>query len=419
MKKSAAKRALSLLLTLLLALSVLTSCGSAPTIEVSSDGYWVIDGKKTDVPAKGKNGTDGEDGTDGENGKNGRDGRPASTGLVARRLGYLVVTDRITLSEGLDVTSTLQALINANPQTTLYFPDGEYLISDTLKTSANPKKSVSFVFSDGAVLKADPKKFPEGKPLISFGGAEAFNNVTTPGSNYGLEGGILDCSGIANGIEIASGRETAVRHCLIRNAVIGIDLRRGANSGSADADISDLRIVGNDTPASVGIYCEASDNTFSNIRISHATVGVFMKACGNSLIDISAVYSFENEAYPDSYGFYDSWDDNFYYHCTSEQFRVGFYFGNASPSSLFLCEARWTSPLGGEQIAMKCAGKFNSVVTSFRVKFSSSTFAKNKLVDAGGSAGKGYITDVSGSVKNLPEDNAGREYVRGGFFDDE
>ena len=144
-----------------------------------------------------------------------------------------------------------------------------------------------------------------------------------------------------------------------------------------------------------------------------------MKACGNSLIDISAVYSFENEAYPDSYGFYDSWDDNFYYHCTSEQFRVGFYFGNASPSSLFLCEARWTSPLGGEQIAMKCAGKFNSVVTSFRVKFSSSTFAKNKLVDAGGSAGKGYITDVSGSVKNLPEDNAGREYVRGGFFDDE
>ena len=43
-------------------------------ITISEDGYWVIDGVKTDVIARGQNGADGQDGTDGEDGKDGEDG---------------------------------------------------------------------------------------------------------------------------------------------------------------------------------------------------------------------------------------------------------------------------------------------------------------------------------------------------------
>lgn len=57
-------------------------------IEISEDGYWVIDGVKTDWRAygadgqdgqDGKDGADGADGVDGQNGKDGADGQDANT----------------------------------------------------------------------------------------------------------------------------------------------------------------------------------------------------------------------------------------------------------------------------------------------------------------------------------------------------
>lgn len=45
--------------------------GLTPQIEIDDDGYWVIDGERTDVKAAGENGSDGAPGS---NGSNGRDG---------------------------------------------------------------------------------------------------------------------------------------------------------------------------------------------------------------------------------------------------------------------------------------------------------------------------------------------------------
>ena len=61
----------SLIFALVVCLSlVLVSCGSSdPTIEVSEDGYWVINGEKTDVKAEGEKGDTGTQGAQGEDGK--------------------------------------------------------------------------------------------------------------------------------------------------------------------------------------------------------------------------------------------------------------------------------------------------------------------------------------------------------------
>ena len=40
-----------------------------PTIQISEDGYWIINGVKTTYKAIGKDGTDGEDGQNGQDGK--------------------------------------------------------------------------------------------------------------------------------------------------------------------------------------------------------------------------------------------------------------------------------------------------------------------------------------------------------------
>ena len=56
--------------------------GAAGTVvTIGEDGYWYIDGVKTNYPAAGKDGVDGKDGKDGVDGKDGKDGVDGKDGL--------------------------------------------------------------------------------------------------------------------------------------------------------------------------------------------------------------------------------------------------------------------------------------------------------------------------------------------------
>ena len=48
--------------------------------------------------------------------------------------GYVVVTDTIPADGKTDVADAIQALIDANPNRTIYFPDGIYLLSHPTNT---------------------------------------------------------------------------------------------------------------------------------------------------------------------------------------------------------------------------------------------------------------------------------------------
>lgn len=54
--------------------------GVTPTITISSDGYWVINNVKTNVKAKGEDGADGKDGINGTDGVDGKDGTNGTDG---------------------------------------------------------------------------------------------------------------------------------------------------------------------------------------------------------------------------------------------------------------------------------------------------------------------------------------------------
>lgn len=72
--------AICLILTLLLAALGLASCAKAPTVEISDDGYWVINGEKTDVKAQGEKGDTGPQGAQGEKGETGANGSTPTIG---------------------------------------------------------------------------------------------------------------------------------------------------------------------------------------------------------------------------------------------------------------------------------------------------------------------------------------------------
>ncbi len=323
---------------------------------------------------------------------------------AASALGYVVVTDFIANNGNADVSDALQSIIDSSPNRTIYFPDGIYKISKPLCTPADPRKSVDLQLSNFAVIQAADNF--SGEALIRLGGKDAFNDTHTPGSNYSLTGGVLDARGKTNGVTIDSGRETAIRNVSIKNSVIGIHIKYGANSGSSDADISDVNIIGTGKTDSVGLLVEGYDNTFTNMRIGNVFTGVHLKSSANSMRNIHPLYYSDYTDYENNCGFLDEGGNNIYDFCYSDQFCIGFRtMGNVS--SIFdNCFCYWYSGAGGKEVAFKADGRFNSVVSCLRTGFRDDT--KNSVLEVGKSGGDGVFehllvntSKVNGKIHKL------------------
>ena len=67
---------------------------------------------------------------------------------------YIIVTDYIKSDTMTDLSVAIQDVIDANPNRTIFFPDGEYYLEHPILTSAHPKKSVDLQLSNFACFKA-------------------------------------------------------------------------------------------------------------------------------------------------------------------------------------------------------------------------------------------------------------------------
>lgn len=305
--------------------------------------------------------------------------------------GYIVVTDTVAVNSGEDVSDEIQALIDNNPNRTIYFPDGEYLLKKPIYTPAEPTKSVSLELSDFAVLKASGN-WQSGEAVVQLGGKNPANDTATNGSNYSLEGGIIDGSGVANGVSINSGRETAIRNVSIKNTVIGIHIKYGANNGSSDADIYGVNIIGTGKTDSVGILLEGFDNTITNVRIGFVFVGVHIKSAGNMLRNVHPLYYSDYTDYQNSCGFIDECGNNWYDYCYSDQFGVGFRTVGNGTSYYNDCYCFWYSPNGGTHTAFKADDKFNATLTNFKAGFGGD--CENIVLSVGEAFGEGKFDNI-------------------------
>ena len=273
---------------------------------------------------------------------------------------YVVVTDYLNVGCGEDVSEILQRVIDENPNRTLFFPDGEYLIGKPVFTPAAPARSVSLKLADFAVIRAMDGWSDEGA-MIRLGGKDPENDIFTPGSNYGLDGGIIDCRGLANGISIDGGRETYVRNTSIKNALIGLHIQYGANSGSSDADIFGVNITGTGRRDSVGVLIEGLDNTLTNMRIGNVFTGVHIKRGGNMLRNIHPLYYITSESYSDyaeTVGFLDDFGkNNWYDFCYSDHFATGFRTVTGG-GSFRECFAYWYSDREARHVAFESTAPF-------------------------------------------------------------
>ena len=241
-------------------------------------------------------------------------------------MNYIIASDYMSADGSADVSDALQALINQNPNRTIFFPDGVYLLSKPILTPAHPQKSVDLQLSNFAHIKA-ADDWRHDEAMIRLGAKDAANNICMPGSNYGLCGGIIDGSGVAKAVSIDGGRETYVRNTNIKNALVGLHIKHGANNGSSDADIMGVNITGNGAPDSIGVVIDGYDNTLTNMRIADVCTGVEVRSGGNMLRNIHPLYHIHDETYhlyEKSVGFRILHPMNWFDYCYSDQFCVGF-----------------------------------------------------------------------------------------------
>lgn len=334
---------------------------------------------------------------------------PAQT--PASDKGYVIVTDYLTADGLTDVSTIIQRIIDDNPNRTIYFPDGVYLIAEPILTPADPTKSVALELSNYAVIKAAPE-WSHDEAMIRLGGKDAANDITTPGSNYYLAGGVIDGNGTAVGISIDNGRETVIRDTSIKNVSLGIHVKRGVNSGSSDCDIHDVNITGNNLPESVGVLVEGFDNTFSNMRIGGVYTGFHIRSEANSLRNIHPLYyGASDDSYAASCGFMDEHGNNWYDFCYSDEFATGFICGGRSIYDK--CYAYWYSKRGTKHTAFKSTGRFLSLVLNPHVGFGTNNATENNcILEVGESGGSGHIENLFVLDPNVVTGEAHIPYIK-------
>lgn len=326
---------------------------------------------------------------------------------------YLSIADSVTPDCGTPVADAIQKCIDENPNRTIFFPDGEYLLDHPICTPAHPQKSVSLVLSPYATLRAVPDWSDE-EAMVRLGAIHPANDIRTCGSNYSFSGGIVDGSGCASAISIDGGRETVIRDVSIKHAKIGIHIKHGANSGSSDADITGVNIIGTGRPDSIGVLLEGYDNTLTNMRIADVFCGILLRSAGNSLRNIHPLYTCDYTAYAESTGFDDRAGNNWYHFCYSDHFGTGFRNAPKISSIYTDCFTMWYNGKGERHVAFATEGQFRSIVTNLRIGFCNAE-TENVILETGEAGGSGVFERLSANTA-ITTGEAYKKYLTGGMF---
>jgi len=278
--------------------------------------------------------------------------------ITKSKESFVDVTDYFSANTGADVTTHIQKLIDTNPGRTIYFPDGEYIISRPILTNGGAAYTVSILLSDGAVIKADPENWRpdnEGNTAMFCLGKQdrdepRNNDVVSVGSYYSLQGGTLDGSGKARtAVNLGGGRETLVKNIVLKNVTVGIEIPTGTNNVSSDMDVDDVVIIGTGKAGSIGMNIIGYDNTFSNVRIYNMEIGVAAESGGNAFRDIR-VYNTSDSLYTSTRGIREiGVSNNFYYHCYVQDCAYAFELNGASNTTDSMV-AKWTKSQGAQQM---------------------------------------------------------------------
>jgi hypothetical protein len=330
--------------------------------------------------------------------------------------GYVLVSDYLKPDPKNDASDAIQKLIDENPNRTLYFPDGTYLLSKPIETSADPDKKVSFKLSNYAQFKP-MDTWTYGEPLFKIGARDEASEEPDAENGVVLEGGILNGDNRADAIWVVGGGNVSIRYSAIKYAVVGIHVKADENGGGPTVDVTTTNIVGSGTLDSVGVILETDNNTLTNMRIAANQICIKLLGNGNFLRNLHPLYVFRSglkaeENYVNSIAFYDGGTRNFYDNCYNDQFSTGFYLVEGNKSIFDCCFNYWYTEGYGYHNAFVCEGKFDAVIRMADAEFGSNADGiECNFLLVGEDGGSGMIDAVAYKANKVSERDVAKDYL--------
>lgn len=316
-----------------------------------------------------------------------------------------------------DDTEAIQALIDNNPNRTLYFPDGVYLISSHIATSANNSQSVCLKLSEHAVIKAT-SSYSDDLPMICLGIKNydeyyLYENF----ASFGIEGGILDCNNVTGGIQIDNCIRPYVKSITVDNVLTtGINLSTGYNNGSLDATVKDCVVICNNNTTATAVKIASSDSVIHNVRTFSGKYGFYFTetAGGNHLTETHALatsrdYSDLTAAQEMCAYFFKSGGGNYNYltRAYSDGYATGFYFDGTHNNFIRDAFVYYWKDSGdaNQHTAIYCSGTMTARVNNIHCRFPADG-TNTILKIANTSSVKGWIKDITvHNTDNLNDSN--------------
>lgn len=220
MKKQNIIRLVATILVSVMMLTMFASCeslqgtpgkdgvdGVTPTIEISADGYWIINGVKSEYKAIG---TDGKDGKDGKNGTNGKDG--VTPAIEISEDGYWIING---VKSNVKATPDSNLEEDENPQSLAFYRknDGTYavgggnaiMLSEILIPSTYNGKLITEIIHHGfsdCSGKLENITIPDSVTSIgdfAFSGCYGLTSITIPDSVTSIGArAFLDCTNLTS-----------------------------------------------------------------------------------------------------------------------------------------------------------------------------------------------------------------------------
>ena len=330
--------------------------------------------------------------------------------------GYVIVSDFVKADTGADVYEDIQKLIDKHPNKTIYFPDGVYLISKPIETSADPAKTVSLKLSNYAHFRPT-EDWVKGEPLFKLGAKDMADGIVNEGNHYSLEGGILDGANTADAVWVMNAGDVSLRYISIKSAVVGIHVKGDEEGNGPTVDVHTVNITGSGTLDSIGVVLDSNSNTLTNMRIARNQIAIKLTSNDNFLRNLHPLYIFDGKlnpatTYKDSVAFYDGGKRNFYDNCYNDQFATGFYMVRGNESVFDCCFSFWYNKNYGIHNSFVCEGQFNGTIrfTSTDTSHASQGTVCNFLL-VGEKGGKGVIDTIFCNPGNLSSDDVTKDYL--------
>lgn len=310
-----------------------------------------------------------------------------------------------------DDTAAIKNAIANNPNRTIFFPDGTYLISSIIFLNPANDKSVSLSFSKNAVVKASDSFANQYLFGIQFSGTYDYY---ADNAIIRIDGMQCDCNGknfLTDGIVSSDyAYPFELTNCHIRNVgARGIYIMAGYHSNSSDCVIRDCTFLGNDLSGSTGILVAGSDNKFSNIRLHGFRRGMIFDRGGQICVNVHTLHhgTFDLNYANDSIGFYCRTGAlNEFTNCYADSHATGWVFDTDAPSTLTGCICFWWNNLAVNTYAIrvKSGVDFNSKVENMVVAVSGNAGDRRIMGRTGTGGGNGKIIGLTLTNKQYMTD---------------